>query len=145
MTEFLFSNNAKGTLETAIGGADVILNLQTGEGALFPAVGAGSGQGFYAKVESGSTSVFMVCTQRAGDALTVTRTESNSFPAGATVKLVLNSAVLEHFMQQGVFRTVTTDPDGSLAAEYAGEEVYQSTTEHWWKHTTGTEWKIMTD
>lgn len=144
MTEYLFSNNAKGTLETAIGGADVILNLQTGEGALFPAVGAGSGQGFYVKVESGSTSVFMVCTQRAGDALTVTRTESNSFPAGATVKLVLNSAVLEHFMQKGVFRTVTTDPDGSLAAEYAGEEVYQSTTEHWWKHTTGTEWKQMT-
>ena len=145
MTEFLFSNNAEGALETAIGGADVILNLQTGEGALFPAVSAASGQGFYIKVVSGSTSVYMLCTQRAGDALTVTRTESNSFPAGATVKLVLNSAILEHFMQQGVFRTVTTDPDGSLAAEYAGEEVYQSTSAHWWKHTTGTAWKIMTD
>lgn len=144
MTEFLFSNNATGSLETAIGGADVILSLQSGEGALFPSVSAGSGQGFYVKVESGSTSVFMLCTQRAGDALTVTRTESNSFPAGSTVKLVLNSTVLEHFMQQGVFRTVATDPDGSLAAEYAGEEVYQSVTEHWWKHITGTEWKVMT-
>lgn len=145
MTEFLFSNNAEGSLETAIGGADVLLDLKSGEGALFPAVGAASGKGFYIKVESGSTAVFMVCVQRAGDALGVTRTESNSFPSGATVKLVLNSAVLEHFMQQGVFRTVATDPDGSLAAEYSGEEVYQSTSEHWWKHTTGTEWKIMTD
>jgi len=145
MTEFLFTNNATGTLETSIGGADVILDLQAGEGSLFPAVGAGSGQGFYIQVESGSKSVFMLCTQRAGDALTVTRTESNSFPSGATVKLVLNSTVLEHFMQQGVFRTVATDPDGALSAEYAGEEVYQSTSEHWWKHLTATEWKIMTD
>jgi len=144
MTEFLFTNNATGALETAIGGADVILNLVTGQGALFPAVSAGSGQGFYVKVESGSTSVFMLCTSRPGDALTVTRSESNSFPQGATVKLVLNSIVLEHFMQQGVFRSVATDPDGVLAAEYAGEEVYQSVTEHWWKHTTGTEWKQMT-
>ena len=144
MTEFLFSNNAKGTLETAIGGADVILNLQTGEGALFPAVGAGSGQGFYILVISGATSEWMICTNRSGDTLTVTRSDSNSFPDGSTVKLVLNSTVLEHFMQQGVFREVTTDPDGVLTAEYAGEEVYQSTTEHWWKHTTGTEWKQMT-
>ena len=144
MTEFLFTNNATGALETAIGGSDVILNLVTGQGALFPAVSVGSGQGFYAKVESGATSVFMLCTLRAGDALTVTRSESNSVPQGATVKLVLNSVVLEHFMQQGVFREVATDPDGVLAAEYAGEEVYQSATEHWWKHTTGTEWKQMT-
>lgn len=144
MTEFLFSNNAESTLETAIGGADVILALQTGEGALFPAVSTGSGQGFYVKVESGATAVFMLCTNRAGDSLTVTRSESNSFPDGATVKLMLNTTTLDHFVQQGVFRTVTTDPDGSLAAEHAGEEVYQSTTEHWWKHITGTEWKQMT-
>ena len=144
MTEFLFENNATGALETAIGGADVALALQTGEGALFPAVSAGSGQGFYVLVTSGATSEWMLCTERAGDTLTVTRTGSNSFPDGATVKLVLNSTVLEHFMQQGVFRTVATDPDGSLAAEYAGEEVYQSISEHWWKHTTGTEWKQMT-
>ena len=144
MTEFLFSNNAEGTLETAIGGADVTLPLQTGEGALLPAVSAGSGQGFYVLVTSGATSEWMLCTQRAGDTLTVTRTGSNSFPDGSTVKLVLNSTALEHFLQQGVFRTVTTDPDGSLAAEYAGEEVYQSTSEHWWNHITGTEWKIMT-
>lgn len=144
MTEFLFENNAEGTLETAIGGADVTLPLNTGEGALFPAVSAGSGQGFYILVVSGATSVWMLCTERAGDTLTVTRSDSNSFPDGSTVKLVLNSTVLEHFMQQGVFRTVTTDPDGSLAAEYAGEEVYQSTTKHWWKHTAGTEWKQIT-
>lgn len=144
MTEFLFENNAEGTLQTTIGGADTTLALQTGEGALFPAVSSGSGQGFYVLVTSGSTSVFMLCTERAGDDLTVTRTESNSFADGATVKLVLNSTILEHFMQQGVFRTATTDPDGSLAAEYAGEEVYQSTTKHWWKHITSTEWKQMT-
>jgi len=144
MTEFLFENNAEGTLETAIGGADVILALKTGEGALFPAVSTGSGQGFYILVTGGATSAWMLCTNRAGDTLTVTRSDSNSFPDGSTVKLVLNSTVLEHFMQKGVFRTVTTDPDGSLAAEYAGEEVYQSTTKHWWKHTTGTEWKQMT-
>ena len=144
MTEYLFTNNAVGSLETAIGGSDVLLNLQTGEGALFPAVSAGSGQGFYILVTGGSNSVFMLVTERAGDALTVTRSESNSFPEGSTVKLVLNQTILEHFLQKGVFRSVTTDPDGSLTAEYGGEEVYQSVTKHWWKHLTGTEWKQMT-
>lgn len=144
MTEYLFTNNAEGSLETAIGGSDVVLNLQTGEGALFPAVSAGSGQGFIILVTGGANTAYMLVTQRAGDDLTVTRSESNSFPAASTVKLVLNSEILAHFLQQGVFRTVTTDPAGSLSAEYAGEEVYQSTTKHWWKHTTGTEWKQMT-
>lgn len=144
MTEYVFTNNAVGALETGIGGSDVVLNLRTGEGALFPAISAGSGQGCYIRITGGSNSVFMLVTESAGDSLTVTRSESNSFPQGSTVKLVLNSEILEHFLQQGVFRETATDPDGVLTAEYAGEEVYQNVSKHWWKHTTGTEWKQMT-
>jgi len=140
MTEYLFTNNAESTLAADIGGADVTLSVAAGDGALFPAVTAGSGQGFYILVDN---TEWMICTARSGDILTVTRGGSNSFSNGATVKLVLNAAVLANFLQKGVYRTVTEDPDGSLAANYAGEEVYNSTTEVWWKHCTGTTWKEM--
>ena len=85
----------------------------------------------------------MLCTARTGDALTVTRTGSNSFADGSTVKLDLNKTILEAFMQKGVYREVVVDPDGVLAAEYAGEEVINTVTSVWWKHCTSTTWKIM--
>jgi len=138
MTEYKFTNNAESTLDGAIGGGDVTLNVESGEGSLFPA--AGSGDVFYVLVNA---SAFMLCTSRTGDALTVTRTESGSFADGATVKLVINSTILETFLQKGVFRTNAGDPDGSLVAEYTGEEVYDSTNDVWYKHCTGTTWKLM--
>lgn len=144
MTEYLFTNNAESTLQSDIGGGDTAIDLPTGDGALFPAVSAGSGQGFYILVTEGSTSEWMLCTARTGDTLTVTREGSNSFSAGATVKLALNATILGSFLQKGVFREVTSDPDGSLTANYAGEEVYQSVSGVWWKHCTGTTWKEMT-
>ena len=143
MTEYKFANNAVSTLASLIGGGDVSLAVKSGEGSKFPSVSGGSGEGFYVLVEEGAVSEWMLCTDRAGDTLTVTRTDSNSFNEGATVKLALNAAVLEQFLQKGVYRTVTANPDGSLAALYAGEEVLNTNTNVWWKHCTGTTWKQM--
>ena len=144
MTEYLFTNNAESTLEADIGGADTSFNVASGDGGLFPAVSTGSGQGFYIIVSDVTKSEWMLCTDRAGDTLTVTRGGSNSFDSGATVKLALNAAILSSFLQKGVFREVDSDPDGSLSANYAGEEVYQTVTGVWWKHCSGTLWKEMT-
>lgn len=142
MTEYIFSNNAESTLASAMGGGDTTLTVATGEGALFPS--PASGQAFYILVQEGSTSEWMLVQSRSGDVFSsIVRGGSNSFSAGGTVKLVLNATVLGQFAQKGVFREVATSPDGSLSALYTGEEVLLTTDNTWWKHCTGTTWKLM--
>lgn len=143
MTEYLFSNNAIGALNTAIGTGDTLLVLESGQGALFPTPGAG--EAFRLIVyESSSVYEWMTCTGVSGDSLTVTRSGTPlSFNIGADVEHRVDDVALENLLQKGSERTVTSDPDGSLAASYFGEEVYQSVTGVWWKQTTGTEWKEM--
>lgn len=142
MTEYLFTNEARGTLVSAVGSADITFSLQTGEGAEFPSPGAG--QAFMAIIYDANNSEWVTCTAVSGDDLTVTRgVPSFSFAVGSTVELRLDEVALSNFLQQGAERIVTSDPDGVLAANYAGEEVYQSVSGVWWKHTTGTTWKAM--
>ena len=144
MATYKFTNNATSTLDSAIGTSDVTLNLATGGGALFPSVSAGDSNQFYVLVIEGSTEEWMLCTSRSGDALTVTRASSPySFSAGAVVALRLNATILDTFLQKGVYREVTSLPDGSLAANYSGEEVLYTVTNVWYKNTSGTEWKAM--
>ena len=138
--EFVFTNNAESELATEIGGGSTSLTVTTGDGALFPSIAAGGGEKFEILVEEGSTSEYMTVTARVGDQLSVTRTESNSFNAGATVKLIITATALAAMMQKGVHREVTSDPNGTLAAEYDGEEVYDTTNETFYKHLTGTVW-----
>lgn len=139
MTEFLFENNAVSSLATEIGSGDSSFTVDTGEGALFPS--PSTGQGFYVLVKEGGKEEYMLVTSRSGDILSgITRSGVNSFSAGASVKLIMCSQVLENFLQKA-YRTVTSDPDDDdLVADYSGEEVYQSTTKQWWKHTEGTDW-----
>jgi hypothetical protein len=144
MTEYLFTNNAETTLSADIGGGDVSLTVAAGDGSLFPATTALDGTGFYILVVEGSTKEWMLVDDRSGDVLSgITRGGSNSFNAGATIKLALNSVVLGNFIQKGVYRSNAGTPDGSLAAAYAGEEVFDSTNSIWYKHITGTTWKAM--
>ena len=141
MTEYIFTNNATGSLASAIGTGSVSISLEAGEGAEFPSP---SSQSFHIIVVEGGTSEWMVCTARSSDTLTVTRNASPSaFSAGASVEHRLHEDALNNVLQKGAERTVLTSPDGSLAASYTGEEVYNSTTGIWFKHTTGTTWKAM--
>jgi hypothetical protein len=55
----------------------------------------------------------------------------------------MDAEILELFFQKGSNRVVTADPDGSLAADYFGEEVYNSVNGKWWKSTSGTAWLEM--
>jgi len=142
--EYVFTNNAETTLAADIGGGSTSLTVATGDGAKFPAIVAGGGQKFVILVKGGSASEYMTVTARTGDIFSLTRTGSNSFTAGATIKLVLTADILNAFLQKGVHRTVTSDPNGSLAAAYDGEEVYDSVNEHFYKHLTGTVWAQMT-
>lgn len=142
MSEFKFENNAIGNLDTAIGTGDTLLSLDAGDGARFPSLAAG--QVFRALIYEDSTTEWVTVTAVSGDQLTVVRAAiPQSFNIGAFVELRLEDQALNNFLQKGAERTVTSDPDGVLAALYQGEEVYQSVSGVWWKNTTGTEWKAM--
>jgi hypothetical protein len=139
----VFSNNGEGALNASIGTGDTVFSLEAGDGASMPPIGAG--EQFPIVVIEGTKYEWMMCTARSGDQLTVTRdpTSPQSFSAGARVDHRMSGDVLNTFMQKGAERTVTTDPDGVLAASYFGEEVLNTITGRWWKHTTGTTWQEM--
>lgn len=141
--EYQFTNNAETTLAADMGGGDTTFNSATGEGALFPSVASGDGKCFMVFFKEGATEEWMIVTIRTGDSFTVTRSDSNSFTAGAAIYLRLNATILDAFIQKGVYRTNAGSPDGSLAAAYAGEEVLDTTNSDWYKHITGTTWKKM--
>jgi hypothetical protein len=142
MPVYKFENNAEGRLENAIGAGDTSATLEPGDGALFPTLGAG--EQFKALIIEGSNSEWVICTARSGDILTITRgSPPRSFNAGAVVDLRMDAEILELFFQKGSNRVVTADPDGSLAADYFGEEVYNSVNGKWWKSTSGTAWLEM--
>jgi hypothetical protein len=140
---FKFTNNGEGYLNSAIGTGDTSITLQSGDGATLPPIGAD--EEFEGVIVEGSTSEWITVTARSGDQLTVTRhpTAPQSFSAGAYFRHSMSGDMLNSFLQKGDFRTVTEDPDGSLAASYFGEEVFQSASGRWWKHTTGTTWQEM--
>jgi len=140
--EYQFSNNAETTLAADMGGGDTTFTAKTGEAALFPSVGAGDGKCFMVLFVEGSTQEWMICTVRVGDDFTVTRSDSNSFGAGAHIYLRLNATILATFLQKGVYRTNGGDPNG-LVADYAGEEMLDTDNDIWYKQTSGTTWKKM--
>ena len=140
---FKFSNNGEGYLQSAIGTGDTSITLESGDGATLPAIGAG--EEFEAVIVEGSKSEWITVTARSGDQLTVTRdpVSPQSFSAGASLMHTMSGNMLNSFLQKGDFRIVASDPDGSLAADHFGEEVFQAVTGRWWKHCTGTTWQQM--
>jgi hypothetical protein len=140
--KYIFTNNAESKLAVAMGGSDSTAQVTAGEGTLFPDPTEGT-ECFVIQVVEGSQKAYMTCTVRATDVLTVTRTDSYSFTTNATVKCVLNAAILTTFLQKGTEREVAGDPEvlGTVAA-YFGEEVFNTVDETWHKDCDGT-WKPM--
>lgn len=85
-----FANNATGYLSASISASDVGLVLEAGQGARFPALGAG--EYFFATLVNPSGEYEIVqCTARSVDSLAITRaqesTTARSFVAGARCEL----------------------------------------------------------
>jgi len=141
MTIYLFENNAETTLAEAVGTGDTSFDVADGSG--FPS--PGTGEAFYIYVEEGSTAEWMLVAGRSSNTFSsITRSGSpQSFSIGASVMLALNNTILSSFFQKGTNREVSTSPDGSLAASYFGEEVYDTVAQIWYKHCTGTTWKAL--
>lgn len=97
------ANNASAQLAAGCAPADTSITVGAGEGALFPAVGAG----LYAKLTLedvlGNLEIVHL-TGRAGDVLTITRAQEGtialSFSSGSRVENRVTAAVLNEFIQK---------------------------------------------
>lgn len=78
------TNNASGTLATAISASDTGITLTTGDGAKFPTLSAG--EYFYATlVSTGGTQEIIKVTAKVSDTCTVVRAQEGTFSAGFDV------------------------------------------------------------
>lgn len=106
MAFVLSANNAAGTLAGSIGPAATTINLGAGEGALFPAPGAG--EYFVATLrpadESSLDNEIIWCTNVTGDTLTVVRaregTAGQSWAAGDALLNYFTSGTMDVLIQE---------------------------------------------
>ena len=102
----LFQNNASSTLASSINNTDnpVMLSVQPGEGALFPA--PTGGDTFLVTLEDTSGAIeIMLATARTGDDITATRaqegTTARAFAQGSRVECRVTAGTLNTFVQEG--------------------------------------------
>ena len=128
----LIKNNAYGFLAVAISATDTGLQLQTGNGGSFPAVG--SGEYFYATLQATSGALEIVrVTARTGDVLTVVRAQEGttalSFAAGSRVELRITARAVQEVAAQFDSRTQYVTPSNgfSVTVDTVTDEVVHST------------------
>jgi hypothetical protein len=115
-----FSNNAVGTLAASITNTATSITLATGQGALFPTLGAGDY--FYLTLGLiGATEIVKV-TARSGDSLTVARAQESTtglaHPTGAPARLLITAAGLGELTPPDV--TISSLGVGVAASGVAG-------------------------
>lgn len=79
MSTLVFANNASATLAGAITNTSTTINLQSGEGALFPVLTAGEYfVGTFVDAATGLLNEIVWCTARSGDVLTIARAQEGT-------------------------------------------------------------------
>ena len=136
----LFSNNASAALAASITAASTSITVTTGQGALFPAVSAGSY--FYATLVDSSNNLEIVkVTARSGDTMTVARaqegTVARAYAAADKIELRVTAAGLGNLVQLDGNQTVTGNKTfsgsialsggGSLAGTFSGTATFSGT------------------
>lgn len=117
----LFSNTASATLASSITSASTSITVSTGQGALFPAVPAGSF--IYATLTDSSNNLEIVkVTARVADVFTVIRaqegTTARAYATADRIEIRITAAGLANFMQLDGAQTaagVKTFSDGVVA------------------------------
>lgn len=112
-------NNAVGYLNSAISASDPSFVLQSGNGALFPVLGAGDY--FYATLQNtGNVTEIIKVTARTGDAFTVLRgqegTVAQSFASNSRVELRVTAQSVFDAVGDVVASQVGFTPTGGIAA-----------------------------
>ena len=143
MTEWVFTNEPTVPItlgaDLAIGASEVTLTAS--DGAKVP--NPGTGQRFHICVYTSADFEWLVVTSRTSDVLTLASPATKAWDSGTRVDHRLHQDAIGNVLQKGAERTVTVNPNGSLAAAYTGEEVYNSVTGVFWKHCVDTVWKAM--
>jgi YD repeat-containing protein len=98
-----FANNATATLAASLSTSSTSITVTTGQGALFPTLGAS--EYFYATLTNSSNNIEIVkITARASDTLTAVRAQEGTtaltWNAADKLELRITSAVLTNFAQQ---------------------------------------------
>lgn len=125
-----FSNNAAGTLNSGISGADTSLTLASGQGALFPSLGAG--EFFFATLISGSGELEIIrVTGRSGDVLTIQRgqhgTTARAYNAGDKIELRVIAGAFGEFIQRDGSVVMTNTLNGTEFRSNRGGENARNT------------------
>ena len=114
--KFLWNNKAITTLSGAHNNTTTTINLNPGDGALFPSPSAGEHFAVTIQASDGTAEV-CYCTSRSVDALTVTRGQEASLGApvaqtyagGEAVELRVTAGTLNEFSQTTVAETISGD------------------------------------
>lgn len=129
--EFLFANNATTTLAESVSATATVLNVSSGDGALFPS--PASGQAFAVTLvdaATGLTNEICYCTSRSGDALTVVRGQEGknalAWSAGDTCANYITADVMESWLQESDLDGYLTETvgDGRYVKQYTDDETY---------------------
>jgi hypothetical protein len=99
-----FSNNASSVLAASVDADDTELTIATGQGAVFPSLGAGDY--FYLTLGLVGATEIVKVTARSGDTLTVVRAQEGttglSHPTGTAARLLITAAGLGELTPQDV-------------------------------------------
>jgi len=103
-----FSNNASATLAAGINNLATSVSVSTGQGALYPTLGAG--EYFYATLVDSSNNLEIVkVTARSGDSMTIVRgqdgTTARTFASGDKLEVRLTGAGLSAIQQEAIDNT----------------------------------------
>lgn len=150
-TEQAFLTFFRTRLDSNISNSALSIDVLEGTGKFISSALGGSKE-MHMTIKNASDDIEIVkCTSVSGDTLTVERgqdgTAADDWKAGDIVDFRLTAAILESFEQEGHYRDITYNPNSAdLAALYDGEEVRETGASdcqnRWWKHTTGTRWRI---
>lgn len=145
MATFLFANNASSTLAGPISNSATVVNLASGQGALFPNPSAG--QQFALTFNDAATGLLtevVYCTARTGDALTISRAQegtvaqswlagdlaANLVTAGQMAAMVQTAALYpsRQVATSGVFVMTQADANGGVGLNRTAAPAVSSTT-----------------
>jgi hypothetical protein len=116
-----FSNNASSVLAASVDADDTELAIATGQGAVFPSLGAGDY--FYLTLGLVGATEIVKVTARSGDTLTVVRAQEGTtgrvHPVGAAARLLITAAGLGELTPPDV--TISSLGVGTPASGVEGE------------------------
>lgn len=150
-TEHKFVNAGYSNIIASINASAVTMALVPGGVHAFLPGWAASKNMYLTLVDASANREAVKVTAIGGDNLTIARgqdgTVARAWPAGTLVTQRMVAANLSGVIQKTAFRSITTNPNGTYAAAYPGEKMYQSGPaagqRRWWKSTTGTKWRLI--